>query len=158
MDIFSQRKLLIRITILLAVLNISLIAFFSWKAFHFREGPPPQHDMIALLKKELQLSDTQAAAFKKIRDRFFEEEKILGETIRSKRDSINAIMYSRNSSDSLLAQYAASVAENEHKMELLRIEQAKQLRGVCSPEQLDKFETLVKEIRDYLKPDNNSKF
>jgi hypothetical protein len=36
----------------------------------------------------------------------------------------------------------------------LRIEQSKQLKSICTPEQLDKFESLVIEIRDYLRPNN----
>ena len=39
-------------------------------------------------------------------------------------------------------------------MEFIRIAQAKELKSICNKEQLQKFETLVKEIRDYFRPDN----
>lgn len=39
-------------------------------------------------------------------------------------------------------------------MELLRFEQAKEMKLICNAEQQEKFEKLVKEIRDYFRPDN----
>lgn len=39
-------------------------------------------------------------------------------------------------------------------MELLRFEQAKELKSICNDKQQEKFEKLVKEIRDYFRPDN----
>jgi hypothetical protein len=63
-------------------------------------------------------------------------------------------MFSKNANDSNLKQWATDIANAENKMEMLRIEQANQLRSICNPAQLEKFEILVKEIRDYLKPDN----
>ena len=38
-----------------------------------------------------------------------------------------------------------------------RYEQAKELKKICTPEQMEKFETLVLEIRDYFKPDKPTK-
>ncbi|MFN8242962.1 MAG: periplasmic heavy metal sensor [Ferruginibacter sp.] len=157
MDIFSQRKLLIRLVILLTVLNILLLVFLAWHAGLFSPGKPPprKEDLASLLKKELQLSGQQTADFKKIRDNFFEEEKKLSDSIREKRDSMNLLMFSQNADDSLLNTYASSVATAEHRMELLRIQQAKQLRAICNKEQLTRFEHLVNEIRDFLKPESN---
>lgn len=158
MDIFSQRKFLIRSVILLVMLNLVVIVFFSWKISHpRRQPPPPPQELISLLTKELNLTAQQAGDFKKIRDNFFREEKILSENTRHKRDSINSLMFSNNANDTLLKKLAAGVSENELKMELMRIEQAHQLRQICTPEQLDKFEILVREIRDYLKPEDNQR-
>jgi hypothetical protein len=39
-------------------------------------------------------------------------------------------------------------------MELLRIEQAQEFKAICTPEQMEKFEILVKEIGDFFKADN----
>jgi hypothetical protein len=34
------------------------------------------------------------------------------------------------------------------------LEQAQQLKTICTPQQLEKFDKLVIEIRDYFRPDN----
>lgn len=158
MDFFSQKKFLVRLIIILIALNIALIGFFWWKSHQYRRPPGPprnsEQELSAILKKELNLTDKQTQDFNKIRTDFFEKEKMLSEVIRSKRDSMNLMMFSKNANDEQLKLLASVVAENENRMELLRIEQASQLRSICTPEQLIKFETLIREIRDYLKPDD----
>ena len=72
--------------------------------------------------------------------------------IRSERDSMNLQMFNINTNEEKLKQLALNVSQNEYKMELLRIEQARQLKSICTPKQLEKFSSLVKEIRDYFKP------
>lgn len=156
MDILSQKKLLVRLVIVLVVLNLALMGFFGWKYFKRSFKKPGSQtnntELAVILKKELGLSDTQADSLKKIRTAFFDKEKILSETIRAQRDSMNHLMFSAGNNDSTLKALAAGVAGNEYQMELLRIEQSAQLRSICNPEQLKKLEKLVREIRDYLKP------
>ena len=158
MDIFSQNKLLIRGIIIVVLLNISIIGMVLWKEFH--HGPllfpdnKDYHDVSDILKKELNLTDQQAEQFKSIRADFFEKEKVITQTIRDERDSMNMLMFSTNTDTTIVTSLAREVSENEYKMELLRIAQAQQLKSVCTPEQLSKFERLVKEIRDYVRPDN----
>jgi hypothetical protein len=67
---------------------------------------------------------------------------------------MNAIMFNKVSDENYLKQLAHRIAGNQEAMELLRIEQAKELKTICNEEQQAKFENLVKEIRDYFRPDN----
>lgn len=156
MDIFSQKKLLVRLVIILVMLNMALLVFFGWNTSHPPPPPPkePNKEKLSdMLKKELSLSEKQTGDLRKIRNDFFEKEKVLNDIIRSKRDSMNAMMFSAGANDDLLKKLASGVSESELKMELLRVEQSHQIRVICNPEQLRKLESLVLEIRDYLKPD-----
>ena len=158
MDIFAQNKLLTRGIIIVVLLNMSIIGIFLWKEFH--HGPllfpdnKDYHDVAGILKRELDLTEQQAEQFKSIRADFFEKEKSLTQTIRNERDSMNMLMYNAKTDTAMVRSLAKEVSENEYQMELLRIAQAQQLKSVCTPEQLNKFERLVKEIRDYVRPDN----
>ena len=157
MDIFTQKKLLIRIVILLTVLNILLMGGFFLKDI-FHKPPPPDNlgefrDISAILKKELNLTREQVDQIRNLRSVFFEKENVLAAAIKSERDSINVTMFNKNTNNELVRLLARRVADNEFKMEMLRFEQAEELKKVCNPEQLDKFEVLVMEIRDYLKQD-----
>ena len=71
-------------------------------------------------------------------------------------DSILKLLKDRYflSTESSWDDLAKRVSEYEYKMELLRYEQAQQFKSICTPEQREKFEALVKEIRDYFKPNN----
>lgn len=155
MDIFTQNKLLVRATILLAVMNLLLIGLFLWKDIihkpHRQDKPTKLRDVSAILKKELNLSQEQFDQIKILRSLYFEKEKVLAEAIRYERDSINSFMFNKITNEELIRSLARKVAENEYRMELLRFEQAKELKAVCTPGQLEKFEELILEIRDFFK-------
>jgi protein CpxP len=158
MDIFTQKKFLMRIVILLTVLNLILITAVVWK--DYIRKPPRQmnqndsRDVSEILKRDLRLSEKQVEQIRNLRSVYFDKEKALSEAIRGERDSINSSMFSSNTNSELVHILARRVAENEYKMELLRFEQAEELKAICTPEQLQKFEGLILEIRDYFRNDN----
>jgi Spy/CpxP family protein refolding chaperone len=171
MEIFKQNKLL-KITIIILVLfNIITISTIVWKDFIKKPLPRKNEnresnenldisenkDVSAILKEELSLTENQAEQIKKLRTDFFEKEKILESQIRSERDSLNSTMFNKNTDEEFAKSLARRIADNEYSMELLRFEQAQKFKSICTPEQLEKFEGLVKEIRDYFKPDNPQK-
>ncbi|MEI6575217.1 MAG: periplasmic heavy metal sensor [Bacteroidota bacterium] len=157
MDIFAQKKLLIRLVIVLALLNVLSIGVFLWKGCR-RDAPSPpranQKDLSEILVKELKLNEKQAEQIKMLRSDFIEKEKVLVQKIRTGRDSMNVIMFNESANDSQLKDLARRIADNEYQMELLRISQAQSLREICNAEQLVKFQGMVREIRDYFKPDD----
>ena len=163
MDIFAQKKLLVRIVIILAALNLISTGVFLWKGFSHRHEPelfPHQNDfrdVSSVLQKELQLSDIQMIQIKTLRTEFFEKEKVLATAIRAERDSMNVEMFNKATNEELIRNLSKEIADNEFKMEMMRYEQAKQLKAICSAQQLEKFEKLVLEIRDYFRPDNQPK-
>jgi periplasmic protein CpxP/Spy len=160
MDIFSQNKLLTRTILFLVVLNLGSITFFTIRAMRQNHEPllfpknEQYRDVSGILKKELNLSNEQVAQFDEIRKRNFEKQANLKQIIRDDKDAMNVEMFNINTDENKIKSFAKKISDNEYKMELLRFDQAKELKTVCSPKQLDKFEYLVKEIRDYFRPDN----
>ena len=135
------------------------VAFMLWKGGdeHLKDRPEKDIKLVSeKLKKELKLSDVQFEQMIQLRSYFFEQEKKLKQTIRSQRDSMNAEMFHENSDINHVKEIARRVAENEYQMELYRIEQAIELKKICSQDQIQKFEYLVKDIRDYFKPVNKT--
>lgn len=157
MDIFSQKKMLLRLVVVLALLNVALIVFFAFKGERYDERKRGYRDVSGILEKELELNKKQVRQIDSLRAGFLQSEKVLAKTIRAERDSMNQLMFNKNTNDTLVLALARRVAENDYKMELLRIEQAKSFKSICTPAQRDKFEGLVKEIRDYFRPDNQPK-
>ena len=157
MDIFSKTRILVKLVWILGLINLCLLVFFGWMFWLRKPGPPhdkpgPQKELSVILKEELGLSAIQVEQLKKVRADFFSREKILSEQTRLKRDSMNMLMFGKNADDAQLKALATGISTNEYEMEVMRIEQAKQLRAICSEVQLNKLENLVKEIRDYLRP------
>ncbi len=158
MEIFAQNKLLKGCVAALIIVNVLVLAVFFSKEYSKPNQrpiiPDDFRDVSGILQKELELTPGQTGQIKKIRADFYDKEKILSLTIRRERDSMNMIMFNKNTDDSLAKSLARAVAENEYSMELLRLEQAQQLKAICTPQQLEKFDKLVIEIRDYFRPDN----
>ena len=159
MDLFAQKKLLIRIIIVLAVLNLLSIGVFLWKDVF----PPPRptevpkantRDASAILEKELNLTGEQAEQIRNLRGTYNQKEKELVASIRIERDSMNAEMFNGSTREEVIRSLARRIADNEYNLEMLRFEQAKELKSICTPEQVEKFNRLVREMRDYFKPDN----
>ena len=160
MDIFSKHKLLSRSVLFLVVLNLVTLGFFVWKEFKPHKEPllfpinESYKDVSNILKKELHLSNKQVIQFDKIRSQNFIKQAYLKRIIRNQKDAMNLEMFNKNSDEQKIMQLARQIANNEYAMEMLRYNQAKELKAVCTPEQLEKFEKLVLEIRDYFRPDN----
>lgn len=159
MDVFAQNKLLLRLVIVLAIINALSIGVFLWKG-NSNPPPPPPHendgrvDVSEVLKRKLNLTEDQTSQIKKIRNDFFIKEKQLESDIRAERDSMNEAMFNKAVNDSLVISLAKRISANEFNMEMLRFEQAKQFKAICTSQQLEKFNELVKEIRDYFKPNH----
>jgi Spy/CpxP family protein refolding chaperone len=160
MDVFTQNKNLIRVIIVLITLNIVSIGFFIFKEmrpFNDRLLFPKNEaykDVSGILQKKLNLSGKQVAQFDEIRKRNFEKQAALKQIIRADKDAMNEEMFNKNTNETKIKQLAFKVCKNEYKMELLRFQQAKELKAVCNDEQLAKLKSLVIEIRDYFRPDN----
>ena len=162
MDIFAQKKFLTRIVVLLIVLNVFSIGAFIWKRDFDRKEPPlfrvgDYRDVSGILKQELGLTNMQEEQLQKIRADFFEKEQVLARHIRDKRDSMNVTMFNTTTDEKLSKNLARGVADGEYQMELLRIDQAQQVKSICTPAQLEKFGEMVREIRDYFRSDNRPK-
>lgn len=162
MDIFDQKKLLTRIILLLVFLNLVTISLFIWKEIiHERQPNVSDNEgykaVFSILQKELHLNESQAVQFSTIRGKFFTKESFLNQIIRDQKDSMNVAMFNKSTDASLVYLLAKKIADNEYKMELLRYDQAKELKAICTPEQQERFKNLVFEIRDYFKPENQSK-
>ncbi len=155
MDIFTRNKFLIRTIFVLIFLNLFTTGYLLW---HKKEGPGDrqpkkgEENSTQVLRKKLHLTREQESEIFKLREDFTHKEEDLNQRIRSRRDSMNVLMFHDDSDTTMLKKLARSVADLEYEMELLRIEQAQKLRSICTEEQLKEFQHLVLNIRDFFQP------
>jgi len=162
MDIFRQQKYLMRTVIILVLLNIALIGFFVWKELkpHHKSmylNNKDYKDVSGVLKKELQLNEKQVQQFNSIREDYNKQEIALKEKIKANKDLMNEEMFNKITDENKIMTLAKQTSAFEYQMEMLRYSQAKELKLICTAEQQEKFEALVKEIRDFFRPDNQPK-
>lgn len=160
MDIFSKQKFLQQMVVFLVFLNLVIISFLVWKDHNFKHQPllfpknEAYRDVSNVLKNELELSSYQVQQFDAIRKKYFNKEVKLKQTIKDDKDAMNVEMFNRKTDELKILFLARRIASNEYQMELLRFQQSKELKAICTPKQQEQFENLVKEIRDYFRPDN----
>ncbi|MFZ4592066.1 MAG: Spy/CpxP family protein refolding chaperone [Ignavibacteria bacterium] len=114
-------------------------------------------DVLSILERELNLTEKQSEEFKKIRSDFPDKERAVREVLNKERDSLNEEAFKKNPDEEKIKSLARKIADNEYKVELLRYEQAKEMKAICTAEQQEKFEVLIKEIRDYLRDNKQRK-
>lgn len=159
MDIFSKRKFYIRVIFFLVVLNLFTVGFFIWKnIYHHEPLLFPKNEayknVTGILKRELNLNNSQVSKLNDIRELYYLKEIDLKKIIKGYKDEMNEEMFSKHSDEKKVLALAKQISDGEYQMELLRFEQAKELKSICSAAQQEKMENLVKEIRDYFRPDN----
>ena len=156
MDIFTEKKLLIRVIVVLGILNICCIGVFIWKVLlpppQQQAGPAGGRDASEILKRELGLTKEQVDRIREIRADFSARERQLVQAIRQERDSMNAMMFRLDTDEALVTSLARNISENEYRMELLRYRQSLEIKSICSPEQVQKMEKLIREMTEYLRP------
>lgn len=158
MDIFSQNKVLIRTSVVLVALNLVLIGFLIFKEMRphpepdFRREPENKKELSAILKKELNLTNDQVVKFEAIRAQNAARKSKFKEIINQDKELLNKEMYSKNYNEEKVFALAKKIADNEYQIEISKIHQSQQLKAICNPKQLDKFENLVVEIQDYFRP------
>lgn len=169
MDIIQQNRTLWRLVLGLAVVNLSILGLVLYKQLQaqhpqsavtatVQEQPAPQESvqLSDVLKDELQLSQEQCQNIDRLRSEYRVKERDLAAQIRQERDSMNASMFHAQTDDALVRSLARRVADNEFAMEMLRYEQAQAFKQLCTAEQAQKFEELMKDIRDYFRPSSRN--
>lgn len=163
MDVFSQNKFLIRTILFLVILNIVSITFFSIRSFRPKNDDllPPRNEhkteLSEILKKELNLSEYQIEKFEEIRSQNEKRKSQLKEIINQDKDLLASEMFKKTADDRKILALAKKISDNEYQIELSKINQSQQLKALCTPQQLDKFDDLIQEIRNYLQPINRLK-
>ena len=155
MDIFSKNKFLVRVIFVLIFLNLFSTGYL-WRNMNKRPNrdQPKQEkgSTTNLLKDKLRLTEQQVKEINRIRDDFTQKEEQLILLIRAQRDSMNVAMFSETTDTFQLKRIARQLVENEYQMELYRIEQSQQFKTICTKSQLNEFQNLVIDIRDFFQP------
>ncbi len=165
MDIIQQNRTLLRLVMALVLINACIVGAIVWQEWKHNDVPSAQlqreeqrpateekAELSDVLKSELNLTDDQCRRIEQLRADFRIKERELSQHIRDERDSMNASMFHASTDDALVQALARRVADNEYAMEMLRYDQAKAFKEICTKEQAKKFERLVKDIRDYFRP------
>jgi Spy/CpxP family protein refolding chaperone len=150
-----KKNLIVLFLVLLTIINIAALATFAYHRFHFkrdfprRGGPDVQPDRhMDFIKQELDLNEEQLKEFESQADRFKEETKPILDSLRTKRRALmDEIAVEEPSRDKLnmLTEEIGALQGELHKKTIVHLLEEK---SILTPEQQQKFFSLLKERRD----------
>lgn len=98
------------------------------------------------LSRELALTKEQDVAFNKMKEEHFKTMKPLWSDIRKTKDSFFRQMSNPAMDDSAIADYTERIAQKNKLADELMFRHFRELRKLCTPEQQQKFDTIIPQM------------
>ena len=143
MSTLFRNKLLTGLVILLLAANITTIVVFwmGMKKIH----PAPQQAS-AYIIKELSLNDKQQEQYNVMIQQHRKQSRLIQEQIRNCKDSFFNLLSHENTNDSIKNNLSAKIASLNSELDIITYDHFKEVRKICTPEQQQKFDGILKEV------------
>lgn len=157
MNFFTKIRATSWIIGLLLILNGVTLGALWFQQFRRPPGmfPPPgkpAENMQRFLQQELNLTEAQAQQFETLRNRFFLTSRTLMQEIHLLRKAIAAELFSASPDAQKIAAFAQAIGAKHGELERLQFTHFLELKAVCQPVQQQKFQALMRDLLDMMKP------
>ena len=144
----NRSKVFLAIIGILLVANIALVSFFLLKKDNCKhEKRPDKKAMIsAFLKNEIGFDTVQLKQYDTLSDRHKENMKGMMDSLRTPKDQQFKELAAANFSDSVMNNMAGQSATAQKAIELQMFNHLKNIRLLCTPQQLPKFDSLFGKV------------
>lgn len=139
----KTRPLIIIIAFLL-ITNIAMIFFLTFGKQGSKKEWPRNGGMYKSLETEVGFSKEQLDTFQALRRSEMEKIKPLFNELRNAKKNLYDLMYDSSAPDSLVDARADSISLKQKDLDLRMYSYFKQIRNLCTPEQLQKFDSSFK--------------
>jgi Spy/CpxP family protein refolding chaperone len=144
-----QKWLLVLVAILLLTNIATLSIYWLKKPAHEggggRDGGREKR-MGQFMIDQMKFDANQEATYWKLRDSMMAIQKPVMDSIRSAKTRFFDLLNQGEASDSLLTARSNEIAEIQKKLDLVTFRHFQKVRAICRPDQLQKFDTVIKEI------------
>jgi hypothetical protein len=142
----SRNKLLLFIVAILFLANVVLLYFF-FKGKDESKPPSREHRGISeQLKNEVGFNPDQLKAYDLRRTQHIGEMKGLFDDLRQTKEMFFNTVKDPQAADSIIQRGAAAIAEKQKRIDLQTHSYFTDLRKICNPEQLPKFDSLYQQV------------
>jgi Spy/CpxP family protein refolding chaperone len=151
-----QRWLLVLVAILLLT-NIATLSIYWIKKPDHDGGPgrdPGNREkkMGQFMVDQMKFDATQEASYWKLRDSMIAIQKPVMDSIRSSKKRFFDLLNQPDATDSMLIAHTNQIADLQKKLDLVTFRHFQKVRSICRPDQLQKFDTVIKEIVNRMTP------
>ncbi len=143
----KKTKTLILIIVFLLITNIGLLCFFIFGGNENSTAHGRNLNMVGtFLKDQIGFSDEQMNAYQKFKKDDFEKNKFFFDQLKSVKNGFYQNIYRSDVPDSILQKSALLIGEKQVAVDLRMLQHFKNLRALCTPRQLPKFDSLFTNI------------
>jgi protein CpxP len=146
----KKTKSLITIIIFLLITNLTMLIFFvvPSKPAERRQKNHEQNGMYNSLQNEVGFSKDQLNKYQALREEQMKKVHPMFNEVREAKKDFYGLINSTNVSDSLLNADADSIAQKQKHLDVQLFRYFKNVRGICTDSQTQKFDTLMKKVVD----------
>ena len=143
----SRNKSLIFIIAVLLLTNIAVLGYFLW----YKKPDKPQRmdrkpGIETPLQDEVGFNEDQMVQYRQYRDEQMKALKPMFDDMRKTKDSLFRMIGNENANDSTANSIAEAVAQKQKAIDLRMYNHFKRIRGLCKPEQLPKYDSLIQRM------------
>jgi protein CpxP len=146
MAAIAKNKVLLIIVAVLLLTNIGMLVFLLKMKPPGGRGPRGWEGTGAFLEKKVGFNQDQLKAYQELRSHHWEKMRPLLGGMRGAKENFYRLLYKPDLTDSLLNRYADSIGVKQQAIDLQTFHHFQQVRGLCSPEQRQRFDSLVHEV------------
>jgi Spy/CpxP family protein refolding chaperone len=151
-----QRWLLVLVAILLLT-NIATLSIYWFKKPNHDGGPghepgTREKRMGQFMVDQMKFDTIQEASYWKLRDSMISTQRPVMDSIRDAKKRFFDLLNQSNPTDSALITRSNEVAELQKKLDLATFHHFQNVRALCRPDQLQQFDTVIKEIVNRMTP------
>jgi len=151
-----QRWLLVLVAILLLT-NIATLSIY-WLKKPDNEGGPGHEPgsrekrMGQFMVDQMKFDSNQEAAYWKLRDSMIATQRPVMDSMRDAKKRFFDLLNQPNATDSALITRGNEIAVLQKRLDLATYRHFQHVRAICRPDQLQKFDTVIKEIVNRMTP------
>lgn len=105
-----------------------------------------QNGMSGTLQKEVGFSKQQLDAYQSLRKQQLDSVHLLFDNVRKAKMDFYNLIYTSQVSDSVVINAADLIAQKQKALDLHMFHHFKMVRNICTPDQLQKFDTTIKKV------------
>src|SRR5664279_1970918 len=148
MNSVTKNKSLVSIVIFLLITNIVMLVFFLAlnKPVQKNSRGRDQNGMSGMLQKEVGFSKDQLDKYLSLRKEQLDSVHTLFDGVRKAKMDFYNLVYTPEVSDSTVNEAAGLIAQRQKILDLQMFNHFKTVRNICTPDQLQKFDTTIKKV------------
>ena len=158
MDIFTQKRAMTWTIIILVGINLLALGTILWHVTRKPQGPPPPpqkrdpDQTQYFLRNELDLSEKQAQRFEELGRHHSQESRRIQNDIHRLKAEMMTELFHEEPDLRRVENLAEKIGSREAEKELLLFNHFLDLAEVCEPEQREKFNTIIHDLLEMIRP------